>query len=845
MFKRGGFFLAGLILFVLFCSVVCADLAIDVKEKYSEGSELKGKLFFEHENVISPNEKVAFYVDNQIVREISYAEFLNSFGEADKISLQEEKIERTGASAGVIPLVFYNEGSKTEFGIYLSAAGVRDFFDVAEINSFNISFKGEAVENVYPHLPRVDVGNDNIIDYSFKGNLKNNFIEINSSYVPQYNTNKPSVEIKGDKKLFCERVKLKPGSEFRISAYVKKVKENGGLNATVLDNEFDEVKNSCKLNPTNAFSKVSCDFRKDVNEEKEHFVCLFAYGGESTFYEIQYDNSLEPKGYVDGELINSNFYIYAELRDYEKELKSKASFYIDAEKFLDNYAKRGNIIPITVYSGKGKIIFSDLLLKVKSQGGLVSTITEFTPISYSAEGLIYEGEINQTFSLEETPVVGEHTLFIKIGDLKSNVANFEVVYPLNASIVLAPAFPSINENILFSIESRENLKSAKWIFEGGVVLNGLSVEHSFLTEGEHNISVEVVDENDVTSVVSKEITVGGIEKSLVKILNETMKTVEEKFINFPETQAYEKFEIIGRGNIYGSILGNLTLIKIRVDSIDLLPEENRKSEAEFLISNLAALKDITPSIIEVKSVSFDGRILSLDRIPEGESLGYEIDDFKRKVFFAQENINVNGKASLIAITYESGRTETFVIVEKEITGAGKVYEVLPSGARIKEIITFGESVGENVYAFNEADKVIYTLDAGDILIGVKAGTFVIPSNINQIEIKEIECGDDICSKGEDCKKDCEKKSLLWLWVACILIVCLAVFYIFFYRGKYSFEEIWKGFFGSPFRTHKDFENVRNYINNSLKKGFGKEEIVEILLEKGWTKRQIKYTFNNI
>ena len=76
---------------------------------------------------------------------------------------------------------------------------------------------------------------------------------------------------------------------------------------------------------------------------------------------------------------------------------------------------------------------------------------------------------------------------------------------------------------------------------------------------------------------------------------------------------------------------------------------------------------------------------------------------------------------------------------------------------------------------------------------------------------------------------------------------LGLFYINFYKGPGNFKDLTnkvslKLFNKRLFVTEKDRINLKNYVNKALTQGFREDQIRKVLLQKGWTKKQIDIIF---
>ncbi|MDD5331527.1 MAG: hypothetical protein PHE43_01740 [Candidatus Nanoarchaeia archaeon] len=111
------------------------------------------------------------------------------------------------------------------------------------------------------------------------------------------------------------------------------------------------------------------------------------------------------------------------------------------------------------------------------------------------------------------------------------------------------------------------------------------------------------------------------------------------------------------------------------------------------------------------------------------------------------------------------------------------------------------------------------------------------------------CGDNVCTSPiEDeiiCPEDCFKENKFPYWLIIIVLVLLIVGLIYFnlYKGRKDLRELTKG--KSPYTTIKDYDNLKSFVKKEIGNGIKLKEITLKLAEKGWTKKQIEYAYDDV
>ena len=114
------------------------------------------------------------------------------------------------------------------------------------------------------------------------------------------------------------------------------------------------------------------------------------------------------------------------------------------------------------------------------------------------------------------------------------------------------------------------------------------------------------------------------------------------------------------------------------------------------------------------------------------------------------------------------------------------------------------------------------------------------------EFDEPVCGDQICTIPlEDkivCPEDC-KRNIPWMTISIILLIFFVLlYYINFYKGKYSFASLFQK--KNIFKKEADKINLINYIERAGP-STSRQELTKILLSRSWTKQQIDDAFEKV
>lgn len=116
------------------------------------------------------------------------------------------------------------------------------------------------------------------------------------------------------------------------------------------------------------------------------------------------------------------------------------------------------------------------------------------------------------------------------------------------------------------------------------------------------------------------------------------------------------------------------------------------------------------------------------------------------------------------------------------------------------------------------------------------------------------CGDGYCTKDyedkQKCPEDCGGKLPIGWFIGLAIVLIIGIVYFNIYKGPGNFKSIANKLSFSLFRkklfvSERDRIVLRNYIVRALQRRFSKQQIITVLIHKGWSKKQIASIFRNI
>ena len=870
--ERGVVFV--LVIVLLSVSVFAHELSLSLEsEEIGNGQPVLGTVTIDFDGRVDLESNVEVYIDDELVGTYPISELLK-----DKVyEVLPPVMGTVGREYNEQDFDFSSEGVKI-FGINVTS-DVYTKRDFREINSFSMKLEGKSKSGKFPTSVSVDIGYDNKTEYTYVGTPKIGFINLKSDYV------KPSAQTRekfiGEGDMFCQEVELEPSTEYSVKANVKKESDMGvKLFGAILDDArmrpvdvedcnptSDEIR-CCELGVQTNMQEVSCTYNLNVETKKKGYVCVFPKGDseDEHWFRIKSDtDSSVNTGYINGRKNALDSYIFAAYRDYEKELKGveiissseddKDPFILALERAKRNCGD-SCVIPIAISSlTKGIVKMSDLSLDI-ILGGAGEVISSFQDMQIRGSGALYDGELeldlSKTYTKAPSRRYRDYYIYVVLEGFESDEVSFTTIEAPEPNLDVSSKKVGVNQDVLFDVrdaDSDSDIISYSWDFGDGTQGTGSVAVHKYTKPGNYIVIVKIRDqEGHVGTEAVKIVVEGEVEeapKDFGEKLNKAITDVETAISSLSSYDS-EAVEILGLSEQMNNAHSSLLLIKSGANGTSNESSLSKETALNGILST--AVKNL-----EIQSTSFDGKINSLDLVPSAiELMRGEITEvgYEKQLFLAQRNIVVNSGAKYVTVTYLSGNEDKFVIIKKEITGFGDVYELMPFGINVREVLTPGHSeIGTNMLKFSGVQRVSYIIEEADMTLISKIKSLVVPLDLSSFEVSDepeilddlFSCGDNICARGfEDqnsCPSDCAKGFPWWIIVVGLLLISGGLFYIYKYKGPGNLNSS-----KSLFKKPEDKLALKKFIKDSLGKRIQREQIILALKKKGWTEAQIREGF---
>ena len=667
----------------------------------------------------------------------------------------------------------------------------------------------------------------------------------------------------------------------KISAIAKRDVSQGKLIAQF---NSDEDSKECELTNQigSGWTNVSCNVTLDVSgldNPAELYVCLDSTGS----------------GYWVPESTPSGDYYFFNLRTavYEENLSTNKISIFDSNlkrvmnDYTDDCSSEDCIIPLRLrMKSAGGLVLSDLILKygptqVYNFYNLYSEIARenLTDLSIPLNG----------FSDLRTPDLEEdNNCILKIEfDGSDEEVSFSVGQGPIPVIKVSSYYMGKDLPIEFdggdsSAQDNGSIDTWKWNFGDNRSDYGKVVSHSYTNNGDYTVTLTVKDAEGIeasTNVVVHILPLADYLEGEFDRVSEFFSESRSFFNNLGgERKEFSDFMdypvLINQSETaFNNLKTNFTLVS---DS-----NYSRKDAKYAIIANdLHALVGSTPrDITKLGSRAVDG--LSISNPNEVFSYGgvrnrTDFGAYADAVYaFNRDNVRVDMNSSLMYVKFFSGES-SYAFIRKDVNVGGGSGNVIVEDLR--NIVSNLDSVygtgtkdtSTNVIYWpmdSVSKEIIYAVEV-DSLTEIKT---IVYSNV-EVEVEDycyfpssgcqLYCGDGDCSyigalgvdEADDlnenyCAKDCVRKTSLFKYILLFSVFILLVLYLLLYKGPGNFKSLLNklsyGIFHKKlFVGERDKIILSNFIINSLRRGFTKEQIESALTKKGWNRGQINHILEN-
>lgn len=874
------------------------DLTLKLdRNVYGPEQNFDGSMSFNMEGAVQSDAMIGLVVDEE-----PYGKnFVDAMKSISKGTILAESFE-LGSRQAAISIPFSGAGDNYIGIDFKDAKTIKSIdFDVKAIsaisdlkidfkndNSTDWIYRGEPLEGRFPNTRNtVFVTDDSYLE---------NFEDIGVTSYVEDKTFCEKVKVNPSNEYYIEAIVAKEQTGGKLYGVLMRdvTKPLGTLDITDC---YDKLNNNeskyycCELFPGTNLGAAYCSINYGFDKDEDVFACVFQSlpsEGDAGVYSIaqEAENNGTVKAYYNGKdaktaFLKEDYMIRVYSHKFNTKLNTGETKHVTLDSAAVSKAKIKNgqdLIARVSASSSGKVQFWKLKAEITLLSGAGSKIVSFNPVTVYPERINYTGKVTILLSFFDNAITptdtgSDYSVYAAIQEtedgeeITSDAVDFSVIEGPVARIKLDNPLPAVGDVIKFdgsdstarTIENNQSvpIMTYKWNFGDNETAEGVTASHSFSKEGSYDIILSITDKDKIGGRDVMTINVEGISGSIVEQLNKSLRFVgdaKEK-IDSSEGVVKDSASMLGISEIFVNAEANLTDLLATAEGITADEEMNETEKNAQFVEIKRAMEEImkdVPVNFKVSVVKFDANVDTLSEIPSSSDLKLtEEAQFKEKLLKAQEGVTVKGEARTVAIELKSGEKEELVIITKTISGAtGDVYEILPSGLEKKDVLTEEYELvaaDGSIFKVSGKDEIVYTA-TGDAEKAIETKTIVVPSDLSSIEVEPSEngeaqkieavCGNGICEEGESksCTKDCKVTN--WWIIGLILLLGLLAAGAFYYFMVVK-KPTKPGASRVLFKTEKDYESVKKYVEDSLwHKGFNEQQISLVLRKKGWTEQQV-------
>ena len=727
----------------------------------------------------------------------------------------------------------------------------------SKLAGFNIPSTSKTIQDIKFTVTgvgdlKIDIGNDNKFEWQYNGAQTGWSDDIFPNGYDKNSVADSEVGITGAN-LFkrCENINLSfnglfTSSKVRVNALVKKLANGADLNASIDTKECNLLETSLNAN---SFTKISCEVNLDSPQNKLYQFCLYSKSGNSTttYYKL-------PK-------INEFFFITANIATYNTTLFgtveiNSTKVKTELQSLLTKCATSRCILPINfVLNTNGQINIDSILLRDKDLVDYNSLYDLKSAQDYLAINSLLKLQLLKFTELKTPSSKGNYNLKISFENENSNEIGYNVTDLPIPSISISSYNAGIGQEIKFSASNSRSISSKiikySWNFGDGEKATGENTVHSYSGAGNFTVTLTLEDENGLVNSDSVVIYIVSLDKSLPSLINLTFKQIStaENIFDSSKGDVLETYRLLNYDSLIRISMANLTNLQNQFNLISKSNDTNKESKYQSILDSINNIRKTVPLSLDITTEKFENAFPELEDIPSPEALNKDVKDpekFKEFIYsFNANNIKISADIKKVNVLLISGN-KSFILVKKTIVSSEKSLNVVENfNNNIKNLdevqvirpSNYKDNNDFNIIEFGNVNEIVYTTTAPGKTVAI-------------VEYKESVCGDKICSLDEDknsCPVDCKKKIPWKQYIIIAVIVLIGLFYINFYKGPGNFRDAgnWisvKLTRRRLFTNKQDLMKLSNYVRGVLIKGYREEQIRAVLIRKGWTIKQIDYSF---
>ncbi len=782
------------------------------KFQYSPNQQLQGEIELIFKNPVE-NKNLELWIGQQSYKK-DLITILNDLNLPYNASVKRTTLSGDASDINVIP-----QGKLIGFEVSLSSNNAS-----VDINSPII---GSEVGNTFPQFPFIDIGFDDSIEWKWLGNIVN-WLPFKGS--DELNTNELGSASINDKNIFvCEIIDIPHEiKEIKISAKFQTFKDNIDMWAAIIkptsliQDTFDAgpLEPKCNLPEGRNLDFRECTINFEVPHiiQGKHLACIYSINGNGTenIFSISTDAGADTisSAICSGSNLKciralKNYFIQVSIPSYDGILNGQQIF---KDGLTGNFDGSDFSREIKRYMG----LYNTACTKSINGNCIVSLL-----INAQANGRLYIGGLKilirspgQTLTASYRDLEIRPEIITKIEN--QNISNYTLKIPF--SLFSNFTTPNIDNFLLIPLRiiyGTELDQEPIQIFAAAAEIANESISNMLSLIDEYNSDADI--------------------RSILSFLKTDLQPAKNKLKTL-ETELNE--------------LDNLNIT-----------EQNKTRKRQEIINNAQeAVKNIPQTFL------FKDKVPSFPAIPPSTinrekilPLAQRTDDIEKYILSVQDEIDINSEANAFKIiTFSENIIEKTFITRRISTSFSDAFliEEIPSYiARDASLIDFGDNSKASVISSNPIlikfelpqgqNTVAYMVNGNIIgeLGNLKTLVVSIEGASSQPLFQGPTCGDGKCyaylENELNCPEDCKGK-IPWLSITIVIIILiLGIYYINFYKGTANIRFLLKK--KELFKTEVDKINLINYVKKAQKSA-SKEKIINMLLSKGWTKKQIDFAF---
>src|SRR3989344_2979262 len=637
-----------LMIFIVLASPI-APLSFDFNETTAgKNKDISGNLILP-KGIYEKNSKINLAADGDSA-EKTIAELITCANNCDEIS--STFYSYTGATDVKIESVNFLTGIRLKRGSVISIDA-----------KFNIS----NADSNYPDTPKIDVGDDGVMEWEFKGKAPANIDWNLNSYSGPSMNEAGATELNLDSTGTCQQIFLNKSNSFRVNSILRKSITSPPSLGVYIQGKETTVESCGALQ--NTFSGVECTISlQNPIEPGDYKICLTSPSPGIVL--AVNDTSINAQGYrctssSCNKIQNTDYAIQAKSSNFITTLPESLE-YFESNINPGNYFKDivASFLQTCVYDDDYCIIPINITAKNNNNVKLHDlSYTETLPDGQAYNrnrfllGVKEEGARGNYETTSEIKIplskfnlkisdAGNYTLTAQYSS-KTATADLKIVPAPTANFNLSQLILPIATPITFDASGSKSDSTLKYFWDFGDNTSAITkiATHSYLLPGNYLVKLAVTDENNISDekILQLEIYSETARGELIQDAISKLQSIKDK-LSLPATN---------------DIFRGLSLDKKIDDYISTLSASTALTEQQ--VNEI--LNSVPTSITSLNKVTITP-YLSVEET--NKLYGFETESYKATLQEVNSRIQKEVTAELVSLAYPK-KQENFILVKKTLT----------------------------------------------------------------------------------------------------------------------------------------------------------------------------------